>query len=893
MSNQLETSQFCTLAISRGTKTLGLLLLWLQKWHTLKRFEQLLKTLNQSELEMSSYDLADLCWLLLHSSQITEPTESKKEVENISAKSNSSSSDSQFKQQQQDQKKEKEKNKEFAGQLFPRQRSKDSFVGGGSPLTFAVDNPSDLGSSLSLARALKPLLRRIPTQDRPSILDEEGTVENFAATDKKILAPVFKPTLEPWLELALIVERSSSMDIWHQTLVDLNTVLQHYGIFGNVQVWQLAPRENNLVVYKGLNKINSRVSHPKELLNPNGRRIILVVSDCVPSYWQDGRIFPLLELWSKSSPLAILQMLPEWLWLKTGLGLGAKVTFASDEPGVINNRLKIRDVLLWENVFHDKNHLQIPVFTLEAFSIERWSGVVVGRSDAKVAGFLLTSDSFEELDTAADINLTPEEIVRRFRNNASPLAQELAELLAAAPTIFLPVVRLIRKEMLPQAGQVQIAEVFLGGILRVRFPHIKETDPDLVLYDFIHPQVRNILQRSSTRSTTVDVFDRVSKYIAKQLNLSLRDFLAELKKPLTEVNKERQGIIRPFAEVAATILRNLGGNYLAIAQQLEKVNYSTSEITQIMGISLQPFDFNYKEIEITLDEEKTQELQSFEFETVTVNARGEEINREQKQAYYFVESLGEELEIEMVSIPGGIFEMGSPEDEPKRRKSESPQHTVTVQPFFMGKYPVTQAQWRFVAQLPQIERELKTDSSNLEGDNLPVKRVSWYDAMEFCSRLSKYTGREYLLPSEAEWEYACRAETTTAFHFGETITGELANYDARETYANEPKMKYRGEITPVGQFSANPFGLHDMHGNVWEWCLDDWHDNYEKAPANGIAWIDNENDNRSQSKVLRGGSWDYDPEGCRSACRDVDDPGFRLNLNGFRVVCAVAQRILQ
>jgi len=285
-----------------------------------------------------------------------------------------------------------------------------------------------LGSSLSLARALKTLLRRVPTQDRPSILDEVRTVESFAATDQKILNPVFKPTLEPWLELALVFDRSPSMDIWHQTLTDLKTVLQHYGIFRDVQVWQLAFKENNLFLYKGLSKTNSRVYHPKELLNPNGRRLIVVVSDCVASYWRDGRIFPLLKLWSQSSPLAILQMLPEWLWLKTGLGLGAKVTLFSDEPGLTNSRLKFRDVLIWENVFHEQNRLQIPVFTLEPLSVERWSSVVVGRSDTKVAGFVLTPDTKEELEPEAELNLTPEEIVRRFRNNASLLAQELAEL---------------------------------------------------------------------------------------------------------------------------------------------------------------------------------------------------------------------------------------------------------------------------------------------------------------------------------------------------------------------------------------------------------------------------------------------------------------------------------
>jgi hypothetical protein len=682
------------------------------------RFKRLLKTLNQSELEMTGYELADLCWLLLHWPQIVETTESKseEEIEDDSSNGNSSSSSSESKQKVLG--KEEEKKTEPVGHLFPRQQSKDSFVGGGGSLTFPVDNPSDLGSSLSLARALKTLLRRVPTQDRPSILDEVRTVESFAATDQKILNPVFKPTLEPWLELALVFDRGPSMDIWHQTLADLKTVLQHYGIFRDVQVWQLAFKENNLFLYKGLSKTNSRVYHPKELLNPNGRRLIVVVSDCVASYWRDGRMFPLLKLWSQSSPLAILQMLPEWLWLKTGLGLGAKVTLFSDEPGLTNSRLKFRDVLIWENVFREQNRLQIPVFTLEPLSVERWSSVVVGRSDTKVAGFILTPDTKEELEPEAELNLTPEEIVRRFRNNASLLAQELAELLAATPTIFLPVVRLIRKEMLPEAGQVQIAEVFLGGILRVRSLGIKETDPDAVLYDFINPEVRDILQLSSTRSTTVDVFDRVSKYIAKQLNLELRDFLAELKKPSTEIGGDIQGIIRPFAEVSARILRNLGGNYLAIAEQLEQTaartpGSQTSQNTQS------------KKVPVSVKTLQKLELLPFNFEVVRVNAKGEQIEKESREAQYFSQDLGNDITLEMIAIPGGTFTMGSPPNEKDSYKYERPQHQVTVPPFFMGKYPVTQAQWRAVASRTdlKVEKDLDPDPSHFKDPpKPPLKR---------------------------------------------------------------------------------------------------------------------------------------------------------------------------
>jgi formylglycine-generating enzyme required for sulfatase activity len=209
--------------------------------------------------------------------------------------------------------------------------------------------------------------------------------------------------------------------------------------------------------------------------------------------------------------------------------------------------------------------------------------------------------------------------------------------------------------------------------------------------------------------------------------------------------------------------------------------------------------------------------------------------------------------LEMVAIPGGTFLMGSPESEPERSDRESPQHTVTIQPFFMGKFPVTQAQWQAVASLPKVNIDLKPDPSNFKGANRPVEQVSWNDAVEFCARLSKATGREYRLPSEAEWEYACRAGTTTPFHFGETITTDLANYDGNYTYGSGSKGQYRKQTTDVGSFPANAFGLHDMHGNVWEWCQDTWHENYNGAPTDGSAWVD-ENANQN-IRILRGGSW--------------------------------------
>jgi formylglycine-generating enzyme required for sulfatase activity len=292
------------------------------------------------------------------------------------------------------------------------------------------------------------------------------------------------------------------------------------------------------------------------------------------------------------------------------------------------------------------------------------------------------------------------------------------------------------------------------------------------------------------------------------------------------------------------------------------------------------------------EEEKGQE---FEFDVITVNAEGHEIQRTRVKAYQQIEDLGNGIILEMVSIPGGTFIMGSPQYEEGRHKREekswfdrlfskdepdsreSPQHKVTVAPFYMGKYPVTQEQW---------EALMGENPSNSKGAKRPVECVSWHDAKKFCERLSGKTGRTYRLPSEAEWEYACRAGTTTPFHFGETLTTDLANYDGNYIYASGPKGVYREQTTDVGSFSPNAFGLYDMHGNVWEWCADPWHENYEGAPSDGRVWKTGGDDS---DRLLRGGSWSHVPNGCRSAYRVRGLPdGWVSYCGGFRVVVSSA-----
>ncbi len=287
--------------------------------------------------------------------------------------------------------------------------------------------------------------------------------------------------------------------------------------------------------------------------------------------------------------------------------------------------------------------------------------------------------------------------------------------------------------------------------------------------------------------------------------------------------------------------------------------------------------------------------------------------------------LPDSLALTMLWIPPGRFWMGSPQSEPERLEREGPQHLVQLQGFFMGQTPITQAQWRAVAgwqPLPaerwgpeldpepsyfQPSRNTKARSfsearfslllGEASSDLRPVENVSWEDAREFCNRLSQRTGRSYTLPSEAQWEYACRASTNTPFSFGATLTSELANYDENSTYASGPKGDYRRQTTPVGMFPANAWGLQNMHGNVWEWCLDHWHENYEGAPIDGSAWLkaSGQNDNPSSQRgsdrvdvsdrLLRGGSWGSDPGDCRSAYRGGYHPGDSGSTVGFRVVC--------
>ena len=247
-------------------------------------------------------------------------------------------------------------------------------------------------------------------------------------------------------------------------------------------------------------------------------------------------------------------------------------------------------------------------------------------------------------------------------------------------------------------------------------------------------------------------------------------------------------------------------------------------------------------------------------------------NRDEKARLWLLSPHSIELApgvwMELQLIPVGTFLMGSPKKEKGRHNDETRHEVTLTQPFLIGKYPVTQAQWQAV---------MGSNPSYFQGDNLPVEHVSWDDAQSFFEKVLQKTGQAVCLPTEAQWEYSCRAGTSTPFHFGQVLNGTQANCAGYNPYGTTKKGPYLEKTSPVGSYPANAWGLYDMHGNVWEWCADRYGD-YPKGPITDPLGSEG-----GSVCVIRGGSWFYGAANCRSALRIGDDPSIRYYGYGFRL----------
>ena len=792
----------------------------------------------------------------------------------------------------------------------------------------AIPNKQELGI------ALKSLRRKFPSSTEQE-LNEAKTIDFFVA--QKIWMPIKEPILtRRWLDLVLVIEVNNSLVIWKQTIKELRKFLQSLGIFRHIETWGLKFNFSQPLPQELLFKLIVRVSpefipflilssqnqksekieifhyddpqmrpySPEFIGTTSGKTLILLVSDLVSSVWSRPETYTLLQQWGRKGMVNLLQLLPERLWLRTTLGqqkslkLNASVRLTSNQNLTIIPSSKKQE-------FSQDGEFKLPVLCLDPNILEEWSNLLMGVGNNQSVGYGIKPDNHRYSNFVQE-EITATERVERFQQIASPNALRLAEHLSAV-LVTLPVIRVIQYTMIPKFNQGHVAEVLMGGLFKPLSEKITPNiNPDEIEFEFFDG-VRDELLSGLTVDEITDVIEEVSSYLAEKMGISLKEFealLIDSSKPENKLAKQ----VYPLAKVQAEVLEKLGGSYADFANQIRASNTGfTNE-----GKDLIEFETEIEVATIVFEEETKEveiELQEWSFETPTVNRLGKIVKTTIHKAFYFTQSLPDNVSLEMVAIPSGTFTMGSPESEEKRRNSERPQHDVTVPSFFMGKYPVTQGQWRAIASRTDLKEkeDLDPDPSHFKEPykgidrwQRPVEDVTWYQAVEFCERLSKLTGRKYRLPSEAEWEYACRAGTTTPFYFGETINTDLANYrgtDNKEynrsgSYGDGPKGEYKEETTPVGQFPANAFGLYDMHGNVWEWYADDWHDNYVGAPTDGSAWVDSNKDNSTESNTaesntgLRGGSWDSDPDDCRSAFRYIflwrDD---HFNNTGFRVVC--------
>ena len=534
------------------------------------------------------------------------------------------------------------------------------------------------------------------------------------------------------------------------------------------------------------------------------------------------------------------------------------------EYAAIANRIQTRPKVALPSVEGDTSDW-VPL--LQTFTFREATVVFETQSETTTEGLSEVSEPDDVDDEIQRYGLTPREaVVWRLRRQGRTHQEIAQELVITANTVKKHVNNILSKQQLAR---------------------VQSTD-DNKRYS-LTPREADVWQLRQQGATYQE--------IAQELFISVNTVKKHLKSILA-----KQQFVEKKEELASESQRYGLTERETAVWELHQFNHSEEEIAKELYITVATVRKHLRNIQAkreqveSLGEDMRFERFSFETAHITPEKTDEQslellITHQESHGRQYIEDLGNGIELPMVLLSGETFEMGSEEG---IYDDEEPLHEVSVSSFWLARYPITQAQWRGVAVLPQVNHELEADPSHFKGDNRPVESVSWFDAVEFCARLSNHTGRDYRLPTEAEWEYACRAGTTTPFHFGETITAGLANYNATVTFGSGPKGEYREQTTNVGSFPANGFGLYDMHGNVWEWCLDHWHDNYEGAPTDGSAWIDpdesnEESSDESKNRVLRGGSWDNNPEFCRSAIRNYDTPDDRNYDNGFRVVCGSAR----
>jgi hypothetical protein len=501
-----------------------------------------------------------------------------------------------------------------------------------------------------LAKALRPIMRKVPSRTA-TVFDADATTEQIA--EQGIWTAVMAPAPERWFELAIVVEQSRSTPLWQDTLAELKLLTERQGAFRRVSTWQIQMQSHGPVLNPKWHP--SDTSQPacnhKTLIDPAGRRLIWLVSDCTSALWQQPQIYQWLRDWGKQCPTALVQLFPGRLWWRTALGDGVPVRLSAYTPGVPNAQLKMEEVLPFGELaqalgtqqsqvmqafhkFQQETLATVPVVSLEAYPLNQWARVMAGGGDVYTPGYSFNEATLQAYGerkqaTPTSRQLSSKERVQQFQKTASETAFKLAGLMAAAP-VSPPIIQLIQQTLVPESQQVHVAEVYMSGLLKAITPADANLPPHKIQYDFLNDEIREHLTDYVPIAKTEAVLDAVSAYISERLGLQTRTYEALLLLDL-EGRPKDQEVVLPFARIAKRALRRLGSDYAELADHIDNPSRPKIPVPP-----QPPKDFP--------------ELKTFEFDYPVISF--EEISEERVKR----QALDDQLSNRFIDLdPGGYF----------------------------------------------------------------------------------------------------------------------------------------------------------------------------------------------------------------------------------------------
>ena len=604
---------------------------------------------DRAELDLSPIELAEILWLALQKGEVITGKEEAspspqpqlpKDTEELP----SPSTRFQEPRKSQSQKKaavvsEPPKTSDKAQEKIQRK---------GTALPVNIPEAVALRNRREISRSLRPLMRKVPSKLRHEI-DEAATVTHIAET--KTWNPVVKPEPERWLELAIVVEVTNLLEVWRETIAELCHVMERQGAFRDVRTWQLKSNEQGQLelFLQTASGLKGSARRPKELRDFGGRRMVLFLSDCTSKAWRSGKILDLLGLWSQTNPVTIVQLLPEHYWDRTALNSGYLVALSSRHPGALSQDWRVEGLSPRQRRQYLLEGLKFPVITIQPLAISEWAKALAAIGEQRTTGILLGLKAFQSQEVMSVIpSLTAKQLVRQFRATASDRAQELADRMAVLPVNW-SVIRLVQKnwqqegvDPLQEIVALPLAEIFLSGLISCqslvnseRLIGSSAKGGKVRQYDFVDG-VRDVLLGAIPISEALEVGEEVATAIFRQLPPEVQKRVtADIERRYGESlsyfeaflipdlpwGEEARAEIFPFAKVNGEVLRRWGGEYAALAEELEQTSYAANPF-ELSGFPLIKIG-KFEEAIIIIEENSIAVppgaiLQSFEFEVATI-----------------------------------------------------------------------------------------------------------------------------------------------------------------------------------------------------------------------------------------------------------------------------------